>query len=326
MPKWITVAIVVGSLYLLTVIGSVVYTQRWSAAQRQASPAASAANPFPWRHHAPWDGPPGPSGFPQVDYTVLARYMGFALYPGATGGGGGWGGSWGGADANVEGHINFGVRAPAADVVRFYQEKYRGFSPLVRTATGLSGAETLLLWQDDRAGYGVLVTARRGLSPMTFFQLARTSFGARTIPQTSASPYIPPGTLGLTLCPKATVDYSGWAQGQNGRIAMARLQVAGSPKQVAEFYDALAKQHGSRGSGRSEANFLTVQADSSWEIGDDRYTATLLCLSSRFPAVVWLQRAEGESWDVTSRRQIESFRRSHPRPFKPGIQPPQKRQ
>lgn len=222
-----------------------------------------------------------------------SNVMGVAVYPGAR--------QVSNASSGDSGAADYLVRARPEAVVRFYTDACRAASPLVWSApsspraAATGSAETLLVWQDRQRGYTVLVSPSSTIALLTCFQIQYAAIGlgpARAAAETPAAAAPP---LDLPLYPGGTVDYAGTVRGENGRIATARLQVAGSSTAVADYYQRLARTHAARAGGRSVCGTLIVRAASSWDDAGDRYTAAMLCPSPAFPAVIWLQRAEGEA-------------------------------
>lgn len=226
--------------------------------------------------------------------------MGLAVYPGARPGGGGWGG-WGGPNPDVEGNLTFGLTAGYREVVRFYQEQCRRYNPTIRQTNGLLGAQTLLVWQDDRAGYAVLVEAQSPLLPLVRqsaalpirLGLSRVRLGPPRAPAASpaetAEHGIAPEELKLPVYPHASVAYSGWAPGERGRVAVARLETPASGSAVAGFYRGLARQHRTRSNGCSQSGFQTVSFTTEWDADGGRIAVAMLHPAWRLPTVVWLR-------------------------------------
>lgn len=276
MRKWSPVAVLLVGLYVLCLVVIVQLAYRYMHTPSSAS---------------------GPS----ADRMAVEQCEGFPVYPGARR----MGYSGGTGSSGNDETIYFSVLAPYAKVVQFYTDMYRSANPTVRAAnTGLA-QETMLIWQDDQAGYAVLIR-RGGTSfrmlptfPSTSFELVRISMArpavAATQPFSEARQPVEPEKLGFSVYPGATVDYSGWLHGEPGKVAFARLQVNASGTKVADFYRDVAKQHESSGGGYSKVGFETTRFSNSWKAEDDQFAVAMLHLSSGLPTVVWLRRGEVEA-------------------------------
>ncbi|MEN6400547.1 MAG: hypothetical protein ABFD94_01245 [Armatimonadia bacterium] len=252
--------------------------------------------PGPSRATGPWDG----RSFPMhPDMNQVARDMGIAVYPGATGGGGAWGGSSSGIGssrrAHFTGHVSFTTSATYDQVVRFYLNQYKDRNPEIRRSEGPPPSKALIFWEDSDAGYAVLVQpSGLPMMPATRFMLSRTQLpmarASVTMPQKLTKQGVAPEQLGLPVYAGAKVDYSGRVQGEEGEIAMARLEVTASSPQIVEFYQDLTQAHHGSTRRRSASNSQTVELQTGWDEDGDHVGVVILHPSGSLPALIWLQR------------------------------------
>lgn len=233
------------------------------------------------------------------DMNQVARDMGFAVYPGARGGGGAWGGSSSGMGssrrAHFNGHVGFTTSASYDQVVRFYLDQYKDKNPEIRRSEGPPPSKALIFWEDSDAGYAVFVQASvLSMMPETYFILSRTQLpmarASVTTPQKPTKQGVAPEQLGLPVYAGARVDYSGRVQGEEGEIAMARLEVTARSSQIVKFYQDLTQAHNGSTSRRSSSNFQTVELQTGWNEDGDHVAVVILHPSGSLPALIWLQR------------------------------------
>lgn len=256
---------------------------------------------------------PGAGAWNRFDTTGVAAAMGIALYPGAAGGGGGWSMSGSGAGPRAEGHLHFTVRGRPAEVVGFYRERYASRHPVVLTRRACGAAQALVHWGDERGGCAVLVGSS-GLLPLTPLQLVRVDLdrdspaGQTTRDWASAVP-VSHSACSLPLYPGAGVLSCVSTPGRYGPVTRACLSADAPSSTVARYYEDLKSRYARAGGGRSSSNGHLVQMTASWDDGDSHCVASLISPSSQFPAIVWLQRAEGEAWDAVRGRTFAQARR-----------------